>query len=60
MESQEIAKEILVALIDKSGAFGQYKSEDKLMPAKTAGEAYKIILKAVSEADKEYCSAKDD
>lgn len=52
MEATEIAKEILVTLIDKSSIFANYKNEDELLPAKRAGKAYKIILKAVREAEK--------
>jgi hypothetical protein len=52
MESAEIAKEILVTLIDKSSIFASYQAEDELLPAKRAAKAYKIILEAVREASK--------
>lgn len=52
METTEIAKEILVTLMGQSGIFGNYKADDELIPAKRAGKAYKIILKAVREAEK--------
>ena len=52
MEATEIATEILVMLIDKSSVFASYKNDDELLPAKRAGKAYKIILKAVREAEK--------
>ena len=57
MEATEIAKEILITLIDKSAVFGNYKNEDELIPAKRAGKAYKIVLKAVREAEKGAYSA---
>ena len=52
MEATEIAKEILITLIDKSSIFANYKNDDELLPAKRAGKAYKIILKAIREAEK--------
>ena len=52
MEATEIAKEILITLIDKSPIFANYKNDDELLPAKRSGKAYKIILKAIREAEK--------
>jgi len=47
-----IAKELLIALIDKSPIYAIYKSEDEQLPAKRVGESYKILVKAVLEAGK--------
>jgi len=58
MENNAIAKEILIALIDKSAVFGIYKNDDELLPANRVGKAYKIILEAVREADKGNYSVK--
>jgi len=49
MDTKEIAKEILVALITHSSAYQSYAG-DKQEPAKVAAESYKIILKGICSA----------
>ena len=49
MDTKEVAKEILIALIAHSAAYQNYAG-DKQEPAKVAAESYKIILKGIHSA----------
>ena len=50
MSIYETAKEITIALIEKNEFYSLYNREKPEESAERAGEAYKIILKAVSAA----------
>jgi hypothetical protein len=47
MEITELAKDILVALIDKNPVYGKYNEDNWKAPAEKVGEAYRIILKSI-------------
>jgi hypothetical protein len=47
MEITELAKDILVALIDKNPTYSKYSENDGNAPAEKVGEAYRIILKPI-------------
>jgi hypothetical protein len=49
MDTEEIAKEILVALITHGSAYQGYAG-DKQEPARVATESYKIIFKGIHSA----------
>jgi len=49
MDTKEIARDILVALIQHNGAYQNYV-KDKQEPAEVAAESYKIILKGIHSA----------
>ncbi len=47
MEITELAKDIVVALIDKNPVYGKYSEDNWKAPAEKVGEAYRIILKSI-------------
>ena len=49
MEIEEIAKDILVALIDKNLTYSKYGENDQNAPAEKVGEAYRIIIRSVKQ-----------
>jgi len=53
MEIREIAKDILIALINRNALYTLYKQNEPDEPAKRVGDAYKIILKSIHEATDE-------
>ena len=50
MDTKEIAKDILVALINRNNLYTDFSQNKPTEPAERVGEAYKIIHKAIHEA----------